>query len=133
MDSSKYYIFYDGDCGFCNHWVKWILKRDSKNNFLFASLQSEFGQNFLKERNLPTSDFTTMYIWKPKEFYLKQAQAAFKIASVIGGKYKILSLGKYFPDFLTNTIYNIISKNRKKLASNNCELPTPEERKKFVS
>ena len=133
MDSSKYYLFYDGECGFCNYWVKWILKRDKKDKFLFSSLQSEFGQKFLKERNLPTSDFTTIYLWKPKDFYLTKAQAAFKVASIIGGKYKVLVLAKYLPDFLTNFIYETISKNRKKLKGSSCELPTSSEMKKFVS
>ena len=51
LDTTKYFVLYDGECGFCNFWVHWILKKDTKNNFLFASLQSDFGQQFLNERN----------------------------------------------------------------------------------
>jgi hypothetical protein len=29
----KILYFYDGDCGFCNFWVQWILKNDKKDNF----------------------------------------------------------------------------------------------------
>ena len=32
VDSNKYYVFYDGECGFCNFWVHWILKKDVKDN-----------------------------------------------------------------------------------------------------
>ena len=48
-DSSKYYVFYDGDCGLCNYWVQWILKNDHQKQFLFSALQSEFSQKFLKD------------------------------------------------------------------------------------
>lgn len=132
IDTSKYYIFYDGDCGFCNHWVQWILKHDKKDDFIFAALQSEFAQNFLKERNLPTVEFNTIYLWKPEEYYFQKSKAILKIASILGGKYKIISLLSYLPTFITDFGYNIIAKNRMKLASQKCYLPTSKERKKFI-
>lgn len=132
-DNSKYYVFYDGECGFCNFWVHWILKRDHKNNFLFASLQSDFGQEFLRERNLELKELSTLYLWKPKEYYLQKSHAVFKIAEVIGGQYKLLSFLRHFPTMLTDFFYDRVAANRKKLASQACEIPTPEERKKFIS
>lgn len=132
IDTSKYYIFYDGDCGFCNHWVQWILKHDKKDEFIFAALQSEFAQNFLKERNLPTVEFNTIYLWKPEEYYFQKSKAILKIADILGGKYKVISLLGYLPTFITDFGYNIVSKNRMKLASQKCYLPTAKERKKFI-
>ena len=64
----KFIVFYDGECGFCNHWVQWILEKDTKDKFLFSSLQSEFGQKFLNDRNLPNEIFDTLYLWKPQNF-----------------------------------------------------------------
>jgi predicted DCC family thiol-disulfide oxidoreductase YuxK len=29
----KHIVFFDGDCGVCNFWVQWILKRDKKTGF----------------------------------------------------------------------------------------------------
>lgn len=132
IDQTKYYVFYDGDCGFCNHWVQWILENDHQKKFMFSALQSEFGQTFLKERNLETSDLDTVYLWKPGGFYHTKSQAAFAIANVLGGKYRLLSYLKFLPDFITNFFYDRISKNRQKLASQKCFLPTPEERKRFI-
>ena len=131
-DSTKYYVFYDGECGFCNFWVHWILKRDKKNNFLFASLQSEFGQNFLSDRNLELKNLDTIYLWKPQEFYLQKSHAVFKIAGIIGGVFSLVSLLRYFPTGITDFFYERVAANRKKLATQACELPTAEERKKFV-
>lgn len=129
----KFIVFYDGECGFCNHWVQWILERDSHHKFLFSSLQSEFGQQFLNERNLPNQVFDTLYLWKPNSFYLTKYQAVLKIATELGGVYSIAAIGKILPDFIGNQLYALISKNRKKLAENQCFLPNEEQRKKFLN
>ena len=67
---NKHIVFFDGDCGVCNFWVQWILERDNKDQFMFASLQYDFGQQFLSERGLETTVFNTMYLSKPGRFYM---------------------------------------------------------------
>ena len=133
VNINKYYVFYDGECGFCNFWVHWILKKDVKDQFLFASLQSEFGQQFLSERNLELKNLDTLYLWKPEKYYLQKSQAVFKISEVIGGLYTLLSYFRYLPTSITDFFYDRVAANRKKLAAGACEIPTAEERKKFVS
>lgn len=128
----KYYIFYDGDCGFCNFWVQWILENDKKDQFLFAPLQSDFAQNFLKERGLERKQFNTIYLWKPKEFYLTKSKAITKIGKILGGKYAIMANLNLLPSFFSDKIYDKISENRQKLASQKCLLPNEDERKKFI-
>ena len=128
----KFIVFYDGECGFCNYWVQWILERDKKDKFLFSSLQSDFGQKFLNERNLPNEVFDTLYLWKPESFYLSKYQAILRIASELGGVYSLANIGKILPDFIGNQFYNSVSQNRKKLAENQCFLPNAEQRKKFI-
>ncbi|RNA63308.1 DUF393 domain-containing protein [Chryseobacterium nematophagum] len=130
---NKHIVFFDGDCGVCNFWVQWILERDSKDQFMFASLQSSFGQKFLSERGLDTKEFNTMYLWKPNTYYLIKSRAVLQIASLLGGAYQFLSgIGKIFPRFLNDKIYETISRNRMKLANQKCYLPTPHQRKKFI-
>ncbi len=133
VNTNKYYVFYDGECGFCNFWVHWILKKDVKDQFLFASLQSEFGQQFLSERNLELKNLDTLYLWKPEKYYLQKSQAVFKISELIGGFYTLLSYFRYLPTSLTDFFYDRVAANRKKLAAGACEIPTAEGRKKFVS
>lgn len=128
----KHIVFFDGDCGVCNFWVQWILKRDHNNRFLFASLQSDFGQQFLTERKLNTEVFNTLYLWKPNHYYLEKSNAVLQIANILGGIYQLSAIGKIIPRFLSDRIYDLISKNRMKLANQKCYLPTPDERKKFI-
>ncbi|MFP3599404.1 thiol-disulfide oxidoreductase DCC family protein [Chryseobacterium sp. SIMBA_029] len=128
----KYIVFFDGDCGVCNFWVQWILERDKKDYFMFASLQSDFGQKFLSERGLETKEFNTMYLWKPKEYYLIKSRAILQIANLLGGIYKLSGIGKLLPVFLSDKAYDVVSRNRMKLANQKCFLPDQHQRKKFI-
>lgn len=129
---NKHIVFFDGDCGVCNFWVQWILERDKKDQFMFASLQSEFGQQFLSERGLDTKEFNTMYLWKPGRYYLIKSGAVLKIADLLGGIYKLSVIGKIMPRFVSDTIYDTISRNRMKLANQKCYLPDQHQKKKFI-
>ncbi|WP_426279174.1 thiol-disulfide oxidoreductase DCC family protein [Chryseobacterium sp. S-02] len=129
----KHIIFFDGECGVCNFWVQWILENDKKDKFMFASLQSDFGQRFLTERGLETQQFNTLYLWKPQQYYLIKSKAVLKITNILGGFYKLLSVfGKIFPTSFSNKIYDLISENRMKIASQKCFLPDSHQKKKFI-
>jgi predicted DCC family thiol-disulfide oxidoreductase YuxK len=129
---NKYIVFFDGDCGVCNFWVQWILERDKKDQFMFASLQSDFGQKFLSERGLETNVFNTMYLWKPGRYYLIKSRAVLEIAILLGGIYKLSFIGKIIPAFLRDKAYDLISRNRMKLANQKCYLPDQHQKKKFI-
>lgn len=128
----KHIIFYDGDCGFCNFWVQWILKRDYKDQFVFSALQSELGQQFLSERHLATKDFDSIYLWRPESYYLKKSDAAIKIGQLLAGIYSISVIAKILPLSIRDNIYDMIAKRRKSLMAGQCLLPTAKERKKFI-
>lgn len=130
--SDKHIVFFDGECGVCNFWVQWILERDKKDQFMFASLQSDFGQKFLRERDLETKQFNTLYLWKPKHYYLIKSRAVLEIASLLGGIYKISMVGKVFPKFISDQVYDMVSRNRMKISAQKCFLPDQHQKKKFV-
>lgn len=129
---NKHIVFFDGDCGVCNFWVQWILERDKKDQFMFASLQSDFGQKFLSERGLETQQFNTLYLWKPHQYYLIKSKAVLKIANLLGGIYNLSIIGKLIPTFISDKIYNKISENRMKLSAQKCFLPDQHQKKKFI-
>lgn len=126
------YILYDGDCGFCNFWVKFLLQKDQKDLFLFASLQGSFGQEFLKKRNLNNNQFTTLYVWEPEKAYWEKSSAVIRIAEVLGGLFSLIRIVKLLPLSWRDYIYNVVSKNRKLLFFNTCHIPSEEEKKKFL-
>ncbi|MGI8636542.1 MAG: thiol-disulfide oxidoreductase DCC family protein, partial [Segetibacter sp.] len=68
-------ILYDGVCNLCNTAVQFVIKRDKKNVFKFASLQSSFGQNFLKKHLMQSSTFNSFILGENGKIYSKSTAA----------------------------------------------------------
>ncbi|MCO6565536.1 MAG: thiol-disulfide oxidoreductase DCC family protein [Apibacter sp.] len=129
-----YIVLFDGICNLCNSTVQFIIKRDKNNVFKFSSLQSEFGQNFLKERNLSFTDFNSIILYEPGVAYYTKSTAILKIVQKLGFPYKILSVFLLIPSPIRDSIYSLLSKNRYHLfgKKDSCMVPTPENKKKFI-
>ena len=87
-------ILFDGQCVFCDHSVQFILKRDVDKVFQFASLQSDIGQQLLKQYNVDVS-MDSIVIWERIMIcYLihqKLIKEFIKFYSRFGGRYSVLS------------------------------------------
>ncbi|MFT7345541.1 MAG: putative DCC family thiol-disulfide oxidoreductase YuxK, partial [Lentimonas sp.] len=49
-------LLYDGDCGFCNHSVNFILKHEKNSNISFATLKSNWVKQYFEEKKLDLPD-----------------------------------------------------------------------------
>ena len=131
---------FDGVCNFCNFWVNFIIDHDKKDFFRFAALQSETGQNILKQINLKTNNFwqsqglPDSLILVDKQDYFIKSSAALLILKHLSGFWKILFVFIIIPRPIRNFIYDLIAKNRYKIFGKKdvCRIPTEEEKKKFV-
>ncbi|BAQ09224.1 hypothetical protein OXB_0752 [Bacillus sp. OxB-1] len=128
----KRIILFDGDCNFCDASVQFILKRDPAEHFLFASLQSDTGQKYREQYQIP-DDVDSIVLIEKEKAYTKSA-AALHIAKKLDGMWHILFLLILVPRPIRDAVYDYVAKNRyrwfgKKEA---CMLPTPEERKRFI-
>ena len=131
---NKTVILFNGVCNLCNSAINFVIDKDTKNNFYFASLQSEFGQALLAHFGKDTTDFDSMIVYENGKIKTKST-AALRIAAGLSGGYKFLSVFKIVPTFLRNGIYNLIAKNRYKWfgKKNECRIPTPELKAKFLN
>jgi predicted DCC family thiol-disulfide oxidoreductase YuxK len=126
-------IFFDGICNLCTGSVRFVIKHDPKHQFRFASLQSEVGQQLLKEYNLPTEEFGSFILFEEGKVYTKST-AALRVTKKLNGLWPVLYTYIIVPPFIRNAIYNLIARNRyhwfgKKDA---CWLPTPELKSLFI-
>lgn len=126
-------ILFDGVCNFCNYWVNFILKRDKKNYFKFASLQSESGQALLKKNGLPKDDFDSFILIAENKIY-KKSEAAFIVAKRLSGISKIILPFKILPTRFTDLVYDFIANNRYKFFGKRefCRIPSPDEKNRFI-
>ena len=123
MNKKKHIILYDGECSFCSFWVKFLLKRDKKDQFRFASLQSMTGIYYTDMHNINENIDSVILINKDGTCLIK-TNAVFEILYLLGGLGKFLYGLKIFPRFTRDFFYDIIAKMRYKLFKRKaCELP----------
>lgn len=132
QNPKNHVIFFDGQCGLCNGFVNFILKIDQSHLFLFSPLQSDFAIQTLPQEL--TTDLKTIVVLINGTTF-KKAQAVFAIFQEIGGFWKILSIMKYLPSSLLNMGYDLVAENRYSLfgKKETCRIPSPEERKRFLT
>ncbi|HRP88962.1 MAG TPA: DCC1-like thiol-disulfide oxidoreductase family protein [Edaphocola sp.] len=122
-------VLYDGDCGFCNRSVLFILKRDQKDYFRFVALQSPLGIAIKEQYNIQSDSIVLI----EKETAYEQSEAVLKIGKHLRFLKTISALALYLPRGLSNKVYDIIARNRLKFfPNNNCELPKKEWQHKFL-
>lgn len=129
----KQLILFDGVCNFCNKNVQKIIKADKKNVFVFASLQSNFGQEILKYIGLQ-SKTDSIILYQPGVAYFTQSTAAIEIAKQLSGFYPLLQISQVFPLFFRDKIYQYVAKNRYKWygTQQNCNIPDQSIKEKFL-
>ena len=131
MNKQHAIILFDGECNFCSFWVKYVIKRDNKDVFRFASLQSEKGKELLKQYNVEV-DLSTVVLIKNNTAKTKSS-AALHIFKRLGGLYSLGIVFIIVPKFIRDGVYNLIAKNRKKLLKNeSCLFPDATVRVKFI-
>jgi predicted DCC family thiol-disulfide oxidoreductase YuxK len=126
-------ILFDGVCNFCNNSINFVMDRDTNGAFKFASLQSDIGQELLKQKGLKTSDFDSIVLLKNGTVYQK-SDAALEITRELNGLWSWLYIFKIVPRFIRDFFYNIIARNRYHWFGKTeaCRLPTPELRARFL-
>ena len=130
----KKIVLFDGVCNLCNGAILYIIKRDKKDLFRFAALQSEIGQYLTSERQIDTSKTDSIILIEPNVAYYYKSSAALKIGQTFGGPYRILALYEWIPRPIRDFVYDIIAKRRYKWFGKQdaCMIPTPELKKKFL-
>lgn len=134
-DSNKPVLFFDGVCNLCNGFVQTIINKDKKALFRFSSLQSGAGGKVLQhiKQDLGSVPDSLILVYKGK-YYLK-SDAALKTASLLKGRWLILTVGYIFPRFIRNSIYDFVAARRYKWFGKQatCMIPTPELYERFLN
>jgi len=126
-------ILFDGLCNLCSSAVTFIIKRDKKNVFRFASLQSARGKELLDTFDIDPVKTDSLILISKEKAYLRSS-AALRIARGLNGGYPLLSGFLILPEFLRDGIYDFIARNRYNWfgKKESCMIPTPEVKSKFL-
>jgi predicted DCC family thiol-disulfide oxidoreductase YuxK len=138
-------LLYDGVCGLCNRFVQFILRRDRKAIFRFASLQSAFASRILARHSLNPSELDTVYVVvnpdahnpneESDEFLLSRSDAALFVLKQLGGAWSVAAfLLEFLPKFFRDSAYNSVARRRYRIfgRSETCPLPGAQDRNRFL-
>lgn len=125
-------LFFDGDCGFCNGWVQFLLRIDRRQILTFAPLQGETAA-----RLLPVPDVANLssVVYMTPNGLLRESDAIFQLARDLGGVWGVLGwCGLGIPRVLRNAGYRFVARNRYRLAGKvqACQRPTDAQRARFL-
>ncbi|ESU28181.1 hypothetical protein FLJC2902T_15260 [Flavobacterium limnosediminis JC2902] len=111
-----------------------VIKKDKQDVFRFVALQSDLGRQITKHIGVDTSKTDSIILYEPGHAYHIKAEAAIEIAKSIGGLYAILGLFSVFPNWMKNSVYDFVARNRYKWygKKESCMIPTPEIKAKFL-
>ncbi|MED0673799.1 thiol-disulfide oxidoreductase DCC family protein [Aneurinibacillus aneurinilyticus] len=126
-------ILFDGVCNMCNQWVQFVIKRDSKALFKFASLQSNLGDSIIKHYKVNTKGRESIVLIEEEKVYI-ESTAVLKIISRLEGPIKMVTLFWIIPKPIRDQAYRIIAKRRYRLFGKKeaCMVPTKEMQSRFI-
>jgi predicted DCC family thiol-disulfide oxidoreductase YuxK len=128
----KAILLFDGVCNLCNASVNFVIKRDTHNRFLFASLQSETGKQLVKKFSL--SESLDSFVLIENGIAYTRSIAALRVLKKLGGIWSLSFVFMIVPSFIRNGVYNFVSRNRYRWfgKKESCMIPTAELKKKFL-
>lgn len=126
-------ILFDGVCNLCCEWTRFLIWKDKKMLFKFASIQSEAGERLLNSAGLNNKELKTIIYLKNNQVYLASA-AVLEILNDLGGIWKMSNLFQLIPKAVRDRIYLFIAERRYRIFGkrSSCLLPTTENQKRFL-
>jgi len=133
--STKHLLLYDGTCGFCASSVQWVLRRDRRGTLRFAALQGDTARPMLARHPQLADVDSVVWVGESGEVRVRSA-AALAVARYLGGGWSVVArLAALIPGPIRDWGYDLIARHRHKLTRNGpeCLVPSPEERRRFLS
>ena len=128
----RHLVFYDGECGLCDHAVQYILKKDSEKIFCFAPLQGETAARLLQDKFKDVDSLILIENYQTKPLTYLEGEAILHICRMLPYPTRLLSAFLIVPNFITNACYRLVARHRKQLMGTTCLLPDPNEIDRFL-
>jgi len=126
-------ILFDGVCNLCTGSVRFVIERDARKQFRFASLQSPVAEKLLGAQGRDGDRLESVVLVVGERTYRKST-AALLIARRLDGLWPLLSALLVIPRPLRDAVYDWIGKRRYRLFGKRdvCWKPRPELAERFL-
>ena len=126
-------ILFDGVCNLCTGSVRFVIERDSRKQFRFASLQSPVAEKLLGPQRNEADRLESVVLVVGERIYRKSS-AALLIARRLDGLWPLLSVLLAIPRPVRDAVYDWIGRRRYRMFGKRaaCWQPRPELADRFL-
>jgi len=126
-------VFYDEECGLCDHTVSWLMARDRAGRLRFAPLQGETARSAGIRAEAGEPNEASMALLDAHGLW-RHSDAALRSVAALGGGYRSLHLLRACPRFLRDGLYRFVARNRYRWFGkrHTCRLPTRAELERLL-
>ncbi|MEZ6235105.1 MAG: thiol-disulfide oxidoreductase DCC family protein [Phycisphaerales bacterium] len=126
-------VLFDGVCNLCNSSVQWIIRRDRRALFRFASLQSEAARRLL-ERHAPGRTLPDSVVLVAEGRVLVKSSAALGVARRLGPPWSLAMAAWIVPRPVRDWVYAWVARNRYRWFGKReaCMVPSAALRGRFL-
>jgi predicted DCC family thiol-disulfide oxidoreductase YuxK len=127
-------LLYDGSCGFCNHTVQLVLRRDRLGTLRFASLQSPFAERVIEGHPELSGIDSVVWVDPATGQILTRSAAALRVVAYLGGLWRVALIFRLIPRPIRDWAYGVIARHRHCLMRTepHCLVPAEEVRHRFL-
>jgi predicted DCC family thiol-disulfide oxidoreductase YuxK len=135
-------VVFDGHCGFCNGFVRWLLRRDRRDRLRFAASSSVAiapllarHADLLDAGGVPGTVLVFRNPLEPEEQVLIRFAATLALFGELPRPWPAVAaaLG-WIPNFLSDPMYRLVARWRYRIWGRleSCSIPSAEERERFL-
>jgi predicted DCC family thiol-disulfide oxidoreductase YuxK len=126
-------LYYDGECGLCDRFVRFVLRRDRRACFQFATLQSEEGRRLSARLGLPAVDLQTVVLVEQDRVCIRST-AVLRVCRKLARPWPLLGALLIVPRPWRDAFYSLVARNRKRWfrPPEACPVMPPEWRQRFL-
>ena len=126
-------VLFDGVCNFCNGAVRFIIRRDPRGRFRFASLQSDVGRRLLEQQGFADVSPETIVLIDDDGCHTRST-AVLRICRNLSGLWPMLTPLGLIPRSLRDAVYAAFARRRYRWFGELpvCPVPPPEIADRFL-
>ena len=102
-------VFFDGVCGLCDEFVRFVLKRDREKKFLFSPLQGKTAGSFAQ---IPSDPCVRAIVLAEGRAVFFGSDAVIKTVAGLGGPWRLAGVLIHIPRRVRDFIYRRVAARR---------------------
>lgn len=127
-------LLFDGVCNLCKGSVQFVIKRDARRLFRFASLQSDVGARLVQQFGIEQGALTSVILIVDEKAYRKSS-AALRTAKLLQAPWPAMAVFFVVPKLIRDAVYDFIGARRYRWFGkmDECWLPDAELQRRFLA